>query len=500
MQKVLVSWIGAADIAAALGQDDGGVGPVAQALSDLHLPKAILLCNYPNEQAALYREWLVRRTDCSVHVRTVELTSPVDFGEIYSTADAIVAEVLHDFPSSQLFFHLSPGTPAMAAVWLLLGKGRYGANFVQSSREQGAVVIDIPFDIAAEFIPDFYKVHDRRLLKLVAGDEAVPDGFSSIVFRSSVMASAVARAKRVAIRSVPVLLEGESGTGKELFARAIHASGPRSSKPFVAVNCGAIPTELVEAELFGHSKGAFTGADHARLGYFREAHQGTIFLDEIGELPMASQVKILRVLQEGEVVPVGSTQPEPINIRVLAATNRDLLSESVSGGFRQDLYYRLAVAVIRLPPLREREGDLSLLVDCLLEKVNLESREEPGFVDKKISPSAKKIILNHSWPGNVRELINTLRRMAIWSSGDVINEEDARESLLQPTAAASDGVLERRVASGINLPEIIGEVARHYLSEALRETSGNKTKAANLLGLSNYQTLTNWLKKYGLEQ
>ena len=191
--------------------------------------------------------------------------------------------------------------------------------------------------------------------------------FNDIIHRSEVMQRVILKARRIAPRSIPVLIEGESGTGKELFARAIHDASPRKEKPFVAINCGAIPAELVESELFGHEKGAFTGANTARAGHFEAAHQGTIFLDEIGELPKGMQVKLLRTVQEGEVKRIGATQARKVDIRIIAATNRNLIDEVAAGNFREDLFYRLAVAVIKLPPLRERAGDVSLLIDHFLD-------------------------------------------------------------------------------------------------------------------------------------
>src|SRR5690606_1872294 len=204
-----------------------------------------------------------------------------------------------------------------------------------------------------------------------------PD-FEHIVGVSKPMAKVKAQAQKVAPRSAPVLILGESGTGKELFARAIHKASGRKGK-FIPVNCGAISPSLIESELFGHLKDAFTGATKPRAGHFREAQGGTIFLDELGELPLEAQVKLLRVLQEEEVTPVGGSRPEKINVRVVAATNRNLPHRIAAGEFREDLFYRLAVAVLELPPLREREGDFRHLVDFLLQEVNEKSAGEPGY-------------------------------------------------------------------------------------------------------------------------
>jgi len=227
----------------------------------------------------------------------------------------------------------------------------------------------------------------------------------------------------------------------------------------VAVNCGAIPAELVESELFGHQKGAFTGADRTRKGYFEAANGGTLFLDEVGELPLSAQVKILRALQEGEIVRVGATTPIPIDVRIIAATNLSLIQEVAAGGFRADLFYRLAVAVLQLPPLRERPGDLNLLIDYLGEQINRESSVEPGYKHKKFSVAAKNLLATHSWPGNVRELLNTLRRSAIWSKGETISSEDIRDALLPTAAVKESDILNRPLGEGLILPELMAAVA-----------------------------------------
>jgi DNA-binding NtrC family response regulator len=227
-----------------------------------------------------------------------------------------------------------------------------------------------------------------------------------------------------------------------------------------------------------------------------------LFLDEIGELPMAAQVKLLRALQEGEIRRVGDTKTLQVDVRVIAATNRDLATEVRLGHFREDLFYRLAVLVLKAPSLRERHGDLVPLIDGLLTRINDQSERsrEPGFNRKRISDDAKKLLMKEAWPGNVRELENTLRRAAVWSDGDMIETQDIADAILpsRPRSARHDGILDHDVNQGLDLQDVIGSVARHYLRRALDAAHGNKSQAAKLLGLSSYQTLTNWLEKYGL--
>ena len=279
----------------------------------------------------------------------------------------------------------------------------------------------MPFEISAELVPDLL---DAQLTDLAAGTPPDLAAFDDIIHRSKEMTLVLQQAARVAPRGVPVLIEGESGTGKELLARAIHDASKRKGK-FIAINCGAIPRELVESVLFGHEKGSFSGANELRLGVFETADRGTLFLDELGELPLDAQVKLLRALQQSEITRIGKAEPIKVDVRVIAATNRHLMDEIAPGAFREDLFYRLAVAVLRLPALRERKGDLVLLVDHLLAKVNEQSKSQ-GFGEKKLSPAARNLLLAHTWPGNVRELENTLTRAAIWSAGPTITVDEMR--------------------------------------------------------------------------
>jgi DNA-binding NtrC family response regulator len=498
--RVLVTWVGLTDLRAPREESEIGIGPIAQAVDADHYDEIVLLSDHPKAQVDPYVGWLTARTSSPIRVEHVKLSGPTQFGEIYQAArdvlEAVVARHGHDL---KLVFHLSPGTPAMAAVWIILSKTRFPAELIESSRQHGVRTASVPFDISADFLPDLLRQPDRELERLSAVLPPEAPEFADIVHRGDAMKRVILRARRVAPRSVPVLIEGETGTGKELLSRAIHQASPRRGRPFVAVNCGAIPAELIESELFGHEKGAFTGATTQRKGHFQEADGGTLFLDEVGELPKPAQVKLLRALQEGEVVPVGSSRPVKIDVRLLAATNRSLVEDVTTGRFREDLFHRLAVAVLRLPPLRERREDLPLLVDHLLDQVNREGTEQPGYVQKKLSAGARNLLLTHDWPGNVRELMNSLRRACLWSTGDTLTTEDIRDALLPAGRGRSaDGVLDRPLGEGLDLPEILAAVARHYLRRALDEAHGNKTKAAQLVGLPSYQTFTNWMMRYGV--
>lgn len=500
-KKILLCWIGNTDLDAPEKGSETWLGPIAQAATTASYDEIVLLSDYSKYRISNYVNWLKSQTKYKISIHLKTLSGPTKFGEIYEAAVETISTVIKQYGRDvDLTFHISPGTPAMAAVWIILSKTRFPAELIESSVKYGVQTVSVPFDISAEFIPDLLRKPDKDLERLSEGLIPEAPEFTDIIHRSTVMKKVITKARRIAPRSVPVLLEGESGTGKELLARAIHKASLRCDKSFVAVNCGAIPSELIEAELFGYEKGAFTGAIQRHIGYFEAANDSTLFLDEIAELPLTAQVKILRALQEQEIVRIGATTPIKVNVRIISATNKSLIQEVAAEKFRADLYYRLAVAVLYLPPLRERTGDLGYLIDKLLEQINKESIKEPGYIHKKISASAKNLMFEYHWPGNVRELMNVLRRTAVWSISPTISAEEVRESLNPPIKKKANECTDYSLDKGVNLPEIMGNIAREYLSRALRESGGNKTKAARLVGLPNYQTLSNWLTKYGVNQ
>ena len=496
--SILLAWLGNTDLRASESSHEDGLGPIVGAAKAFPFTAVHLLSDHGRQKSSSYAEWFGQQTGIPVTLHQVKLTSPTSYEEIYKASCAVIDKVKAASPTEELTFHVSPGTPAMGAVWILLAKTSHPARLIESSREQGVKEVRIPFDLSAEFIPSSSKGADDALMRLMQGLPPEAPAFSAIIHRCAGMKRTVAMAHRLALRDVPVLIQGESGTGKELFARAIHQASSRIGKPFVAVNCGAIPQELVDAELFGHEKGAFTGAVAARAGYFESADGGTLFLDEIGDLPLASQVRLLRVLQEREVTRIGATKAKSINIRVIAATNRVLLDEIRVGRFREDLFHRLAVGVLLLPPLRQREGDFMLLVDSMLSSINAEASSQPGYKHKKLDVAARNLLMQHSWPGNVRELHNTLLRASIWAAGVNITTQDVAESLAMTVTPNAETVLGRPLEQGISLPAVIANVARHYLERAMAQSHGNKSEAARLLGLGSYQTLSNWLEKYGV--
>jgi transcriptional regulator with PAS, ATPase and Fis domain len=329
-------------------------------------------------------------------------------------------------------------------------------------------------------------------------------GFEAIIGESQAIRLAVGRAQRAAFRDVPVLLLGESGAGKEMFAQAIHAASHRKNKPFEAVNCAAIPRELLESQLFGHVKGAFTGAAQNRDGAFQRADGGTLFLDEIGECDPLMQAKLLRVLQPPPGAgpchrvfePVGASKPVTVDVRIVAATNRNLIDEMKAHRFREDLYYRLAVIILRLPSLRERPRDVPLLAECFLRQINDDfRRQEPGYKHKRISPTAMDFVKRYPWPGNVRQLYNTLLQAAVMADAEAISRQDVVAAIGGVTMDDDLNVLEQPLGDGFDLEEHLKAIQRHYLRRAMDEAEGVKTHAAALLGMASYQALDAQLKR-----
>jgi two-component system, NtrC family, response regulator AtoC len=323
---------------------------------------------------------------------------------------------------------------------------------------------------------------NARLRSALAGEYSI----QGIVGKSQAMKDVLSILERIAPSDVPILIEGESGTGKDLLARAAHAMSSRAGAAYVALNMSAIPENLAEAELFGHEKGAFTGAEQARLGFFAEAEGGTLFLDEVGLLPPALQPKLLRVLQDGEYIPVGSRKPRKANVRIVAATNEDLARSVKAGRFREDLWFRLRVVPVRLPPLRERREDVPLLVEHFVRKHALRLARPPLLPDAE----AMKALLDHPWPGNIRELEHAIERGLLLARGDAVTLADLPPELTPPSqegGPAGEGRYRRARDAW----------ERKFFEDLLREAGGSVAKAAELAGVHR-STLYEKLTRYGL--
>jgi DNA-binding NtrC family response regulator len=413
--------------------------------------------------------------------------------EVAANAEAALNGLAAAAPSVVLTDVRMPGMDGLELLNLLRSRSPDVAVVLMSAFEDLPTVAAAMRDGAADFLVKPLDLHQvRATLVGVLSDRAqrqrrlvtapLPERApSELVGRSSAMIEVFKRIGRAAATRATVLVRGESGTGKELVARSIHSAGATAAEPFVPVNCAALPETLLESELFGHVRGAFTGASADRPGRFAAAGNGTIFLDEIGDTTPGFQSRLLRVLQAGEYFPVGSDRAARTAARVIAATHRDLEEAVTSGEFRQDLYYRLRVMEIRLPPLRERSDDIPLLAEHLVGKAS-RAAERAAPV---LSDEALLALLTHDWPGNVRELENCLARAVLFATGDVIR----REHLSFDAPAAAGGAT----------PASLVDAERQHIAHVLRVTGGHKSRAAEILGISRPR-LDRLIRRYGLEQ
>ncbi len=404
-------------------------------------------------------------------------------------SDVKLNEQLSGLDLLKEFRHLSPHSQ----VILISGFGTL-ETAIEAVREGAFDFISKPFQVQ-----EIINTARRALTTLSAESRegtAAIKGLSSryassgLIGHSRQMIELYMEIARVAAYRSTVLIVGESGTGKELVARAIHDHSPRAARPFIAVNCGALAETLLEAELFGHTKGSFTGAVADKKGLFEEAEGGTIFLDEIGETSPALQVKLLRALQEGEIRRVGQARAQRIDVRVIAATNRDLEYEVKAGRFREDLYYRLSVITLRVPPLRERREDIGLLAFHFLRRMCEETSKQVT-----LSESALRVLQNHDWSGNVRELENTIAHAVLHTRGQVITEDDLPPRLRSTKASSSVQVPETRLFDGLPSLE---ELERRYLLYVLEAVDGNRTRAAEILKIDR-RTLYRMAERFGIK-
>ena len=400
------------------------------------------------------------------------------------TFDLVISDINLDAEQSGLdilrvFREVNPG----GQVLLISGFGTL-ETAIDAVRAGAFDYISKPFNIG-----EVKETVERALAQSQAGagrpapaPDARPPG---LIGRTAPMLAVYKQIAHAADSAVPVLITGESGTGKELVARAVHAHGRRASRPFVPVNCGAITETLLESELFGHVRGSFTGAISERKGIFEQAHGGSVFLDEIGETSPALQVKLLRVLEEGEIRPVGASRPQRVDVRIVAATNVDLEKEVAEGRFRQDLYYRLSVIVIQVPPLRDRRADIPLLVSDFLQKACGRAGRQV-----ELTPAALAALTAYHWPGNVRELENTVERLVLFSRGSVVDLPD-----LPPPFQGAQPDIGEQLFEGLPSLE---EIERRYLLHVLEHVGGNRTRAAEVMGIDR-RTLYRMAERFSID-
>lgn len=509
MRKICYSWIGDHDLNYITNKSKGAEGPIIALLNSKYCKDfnelSLLYDLHRKSDVEKYIEFLKSNFKFKMHFNLCNLKDPTDYNEIYMSVRNVIDKTILDSDKSEFkfHFHTSPGTSQMSSIWLLLAKTIYPAVLYQShynpeSKTQHVKIADVPFNIDIEFLPDLKKKADVILLENWI---KVPE-YNKIIHQSDLMAAINKKALKIAAHDVPVLILGETGTGKELFAKMIHENSSRVKLPMQTVNCASIQETTANAMLFGWSKGAWTGSVGEGKGKFVECNNGILFLDEIGDLSVETQTKLLRALQEGEIQRVGDGKVFKIDVRVIAATNKDLPKMIAEGKFREDLFHRINVGIINLPPLRERGNDIGLIAGKFLDEINKKFDRNLiyKYKHKKFSINAKKFMLNYSWPGNVRELYHTIERACMWSENDTIDEnimQDAIFKMGSKSQSKSDlDQLSRKTP--VNLEHEITEIKKNYIQKALEISNGNKTEASRLLGYKNYQTLAYDIEKLGI--
>jgi len=497
-------------------------GPILSILGARAFDRVHLFHTPQLSQAATSTEEAIqdRWPECRVVHHELPVSDPKDYSSVMGALARQVRHIAGSSTDTENFVCVSSGTAEMRAAWFLLAASGvlpatllqvgspaeplFGAGNVKEVRLDGAdwsslrdlVMPQEYFSISKdeEQPPAFSRPFADACSAPTARRQSEPayPGLEDALLKlgifvgSAVLREAAERAAIAAGSELPVLLLGETGTGKDLFARLLHELSDRREQPLVAVNCAAIPKELVESHLFGHVKGAFTGAAMEQKGKFEQADGGTLFLDEIGELPLDAQAKLLRVVQDGRVEPVGSQKPRNVDVRIVAATNRDLRQEIAAGRFREDLFYRLEVVQIKLPALRERPGEIPGLAAALLKRINMR-RSRP----RQLSKDALRRLERYVWPGNVRELSNVLERSVLYARKDVLEPEEllitSRPHAADPLATLPEP------APGFSLELFLLQARKHLILRALEKCRGNQSGAAELLGVSK-QAVSKFLK------
>jgi DNA-binding NtrC family response regulator len=409
--------------------------------------------------------------------------------------DVVVTDIRMPGAGGFEVLHAVKARSPSTEVVMMTGYGTI-ADAVQAMKMGAYDYLEKPFDPDAAGMIVSRAAERKRLKDEAASLRRELEGtyaFHNIVGKSSRMLEVYRLLEQAAGLDITVLLGGETGTGKELAAQAIHYHSARKARRFVPVNCGALPPDLVESELFGHAKGSFTGAAGAKPGLFEEAEGGTIFLDEVGELPLAMQVKLNRALQEKEIRRVGGNEPVKVDVRVIAATHRDLRAEAAAGRFREDLFYRLNVFPVRLPALRERVEDIPLLAAHFMEKHARAFRREIS----EFEPDALRVLTGHSWPGNVRELENAVERAVAVAKGPRVTAQDLPGELSEPAGAGPAGGVSTSLPYREAVDQVRDRFSREYLVALMREFKGNVSKAAERARVER-ETLHRLLKKHGV--
>ena len=469
-------------------------GPILSLVGEKSFDK-IILFSTPRTDKNTYatKEALqVSHKNLDIEVRGLVLQDPTDYFAILKELRVNVRKICDDTPQANFFISVTSGTPQMHACWILLAACGEIPAYILNVRPSQFVSKDLPLITEVDLTSKDFPTVRSKVTEIEILEDNIPDIETAItqlgiVGDHPLMSRALEMGAALAPSEAPIFLLGETGTGKELFATFVHRLSGRSRDHFVPLNCAAIPKDLVESILFGHKKGAFTGAISEQTGKFDQADSGTLFLDEIGELPVSTQAKLLRVLEDGLVEPLGDKRPHKVNVRTIAATNKDLGRAISNGQFRQDLYYRLNVGEIRVPPLRERRSDIPKIALHILDKINRSLRKP-----KRLSTDALRRLQNHSWPGNVRDLENVIERSARLLRQEALHEDDLMIS--EPVTYADPLAALPEPSKNFSLEQYITSARKQLVLRAIELSSGNKSEASRLLGISP-QAIHKFLKK-----
>ena len=463
--------------------DEEQPGPIITLVNAKSFDKVILFSTPKTEKISFETESSIRdlHPEIDIEIKGLLLEDPTDYIGILKGLRKNFEEISNNTLDAKYFISVASGTPQMHASWLLLvSSGEIPAHILHT-RPPRFVTKDRPIISDVDLTLPEFPIVRSNILNIDTVEDS-PDANKVIAQLGIVgdhpsIAKALENAATLAQSTAPMIILGETGTGKEVFAKFIHLLSNRVTGQFVPINCAAIPEALVESLLFGHKKGSFTGATTDQLGKFDQADGGTLFLDELGELPLSMQAKLLRVLQDGLVEPIGDKKPHKVDVRIIAATNMDLDVAIKERQFREDLYYRLHVGEIKLPPLRERKSDIPKLALHILDRVNASLKRH-----KKLSSGALARLQAHSWPGNVRDLANVVERSALLSQNDVLEADDLMIS--EPITKSDPLAMLPEPSKGFSLEGFLTSARKQMLLKALEMSDGNQSKAARLLGVT----------------
>ena len=485
----LITWIGDQDLQAA-GLMEGTPkiedGAVLSAIKAGNFERVFLLIDYCEQDASDYKNWLSDHYTGELYIENVDLGGdPTDVAKIYETSCKLLDRLTSESRlTTQPTFLISSGTWAMAVVMVIISQTRYEGRLIQSSKEAGVHTVEIPFEVHAEYLSKLVGSSDQGLLK--SSTLRKPLNFGNIPFRSDIMQRLATKAAKASQRNFPILIEGDIGTEKEEFARAIHSKGTRQEGKFIKVPCNIHDIDDLRTRLFGD------------YNAFEQAKGGIVYLDEVNSLPKSLQGKLYeKIVSLFNIAELGSAPILTNTCRIIASSGKDLIQTVASGGFHEELFFILSVLVLKVPALRERRNDISPLIDQILEKINSESVNQPGYQTKSLAPGARSVLIQRDWPANTRELENSLKRAAVWSSDNIINEADIWDAVFEtpPITGALHEILEFDIEAGIDLKSKLEDVADYLIDRAIEKEGGNKSNAAKLLGFPSYQAFAYWIKR-----